>query len=141
VENLPNKTNEGVTLEAVESAVRSSWSIETCDPTDVDQWAPQNPSRGQCAVTSLVLHDLFGGDLLEAEVRRPDGSRQGYHYWNRLNGVEIDLTREQFSRDEVVQEPHVIDRSPEFPWRAHEQYLVFRHRVRAALELQATGAG
>jgi hypothetical protein len=84
----------------------------------------------------LVLHDLFGGELLEAEVHFRDGSRQGFHYWNRLNGVEVDLTREQFSMHEVIQEPQLIDRRPEFPWLAQEQYVIFRQRVNAALDVE-----
>ncbi|HEY6472852.1 MAG TPA: hypothetical protein VIY26_08175 [Acidimicrobiales bacterium] len=85
-------------------------------------------------MTALVGNDLFGGELLEAEVHFRDGSRQGFHYWNRLDGVEVDLTREQFSVHEVVQAPQVIDRRPEFPWLAQEQYVVFRQRVHAALD-------
>ena len=85
----------------------------------------------------MVVHDLFGGQLLEAEVHLQDGSRQGFHYWNRLAGGDVDLTREQFTSHEVVQEPRVIDRLPEFPWRAEEQYLIFRNRVHAALKLRA----
>jgi hypothetical protein len=54
----------------------------------------------------LTVHDLLGGELLIAEVLRTDGSRQGVHYWNLLpDGTEIDLTREQFASNEVVQEP------------------------------------
>jgi hypothetical protein len=84
---------------------------------------------------ALVVHDLFGGELLEAEVHFRDGSRQGFHYWNRLAGVDVDLTREQFASHEVVQDSHVIDRLPEFPWRAHEQYLIFQERVHEALQV------
>lgn len=70
-------------------------SRETCDPVDQDAWSPAKPARGQCGVTALVLQDLLGGELLLAEVRNVDGSRQGVHYWNRLGGgLEIDLTRE-----------------------------------------------
>ena len=122
-----------LTLRAIESAIRESWGLDTSDPTDAPTWSPANPARGQCAVTSLVIHDLVGGTLLEAEVHLPDGTQQGFHYWNRLAGVEIDLTREQFKSHEVVQEPQVIDRLPEFPWRAEEQYRAFRERVHAAL--------
>jgi hypothetical protein len=110
--------------------------MESCDPTDASEWSIANPARGQCAVTSLVVHDLFGGQLLEAEVRRPDGSRQGFHYWNRLAGCEVDLTLEQFTQDELVQVPRVVDRLPDVPWLAHEQYLVFRRRVYGALGLE-----
>jgi hypothetical protein len=136
VESNVKDGSDGFTLESVEAAIRASWSVETCDPTDALQWTPANPSRGQCAVTALVVHDLFGGQLLEAEVHFHDGSRQGFHYWNRLAGVDTDFTREQFTRHEFLQEPQVIDRLPEFPWRAQDQYLIFRERVHAALKIQ-----
>lgn len=123
-------------MEALRAAIRASWSIETCDPTDAAEWTPANPSRGQCAVTALVVHDQFGGQILEAEVHFQDGSRQGFHYWNRLAGGDVDLTAEQFTPHEFLQEPRVIDRLPEFPWRAQEQYLIFRNRVDAALNIQ-----
>jgi hypothetical protein len=122
-----------LTLEVLQAAIRASWSLETCDPTDASCWTPDNPSLGQCAVTALVVHDLLGGQLLEAEVHHEDGSRQGFHYWNRLTGVDIDLTREQFTSNEHVQEPHLIDRLPSAPWRAQDQYAIFRDRVRAVL--------
>jgi hypothetical protein len=110
-----SETSGGITLEALHAAIRASWSLETCDPTDAAEWTPANPSRGQCAVTALVVHDLFGGQLLEAEVHFDDGSRQGFHYWNRVAGVDVDLTREQFTSHEVVQEPQVIDRLSRVP--------------------------
>ena len=126
-----------LTLEDLEAAIRASWSFETCDPSDADVWTPANPSRGQCAVTALVVHDLLGGQLLEAEVHHADGSPQGYHYWNRLAGLDVDLTFEQFAGGEVVGAPRLIERLASAPWLAHEQYLVFRDRVRAALGLPA----
>jgi hypothetical protein len=129
-----------VTLQVLESAIREAWCLETCDPTDAPDWAPTNPSRGQCAVTALVVHDLIGGQLLEAEVCNPDGSRQGFHYWNRLAGVDVDLTREQFTSDEIVQEPHLTERIAGAPWLAHEEYLIFRDRVHALLQSQGPEA-
>jgi hypothetical protein len=134
VDRSAGDTSNGVPFGALQTAISASWSAETCDPTDTADWSAENPSRGQCAVTAMVVHDLFGGELLEAEVHFPDGSRQGFHYWNRLDGVEVDLTREQFTSEEVVQEPRVVDRVPEFPWLAQEQYLIFRERVDAALK-------
>jgi len=133
-----SEADNSVPWEALESAIRASWSLETCDPTDIEVWSASHPSRGQCAVTALVVHDLFGGELLEAEVHYQDGTRQGFHYWNRLDGREVDLTREQFTEAEILQEPHVIDRLPEFPWRAEEQYQIFRTRVQAALKAGAS---
>lgn len=86
-------------------------------------------------MTALTLHDVLGGDLLEAEVLYPDGSRQGYHYWNRLpGGLEVDLTAAQFSPDEVVQPPRVVVRPPGPPVRGAEQYELFRQRVQLTLD-------
>jgi hypothetical protein len=128
-----------LTLTDLEVAMRESWSLETCDPTDAQSWTPQNPSLGQCAVTALVVHDLVGGQLLEAEVFHADGSPQGFHYGNRLAGLDIDLTRAQFTRGEQVGDPHLIERLPSQPWLAQDKYVIFRERVRAALGLPAVG--
>jgi hypothetical protein len=126
-----------VTLADVEAAVRSAWSLETCDESDLADWSAADPARGQCGSTALTLHDLLGGDLLVAEVLRPDGSRQGYHWWNRLpGGLEVDLTREQFSATEVVQEARVVERPPGVPKRGAEEYQRLRTGVFAALGLE-----
>ena len=101
-------------LADIERAIRSCWSEQTCDPLALDEWSSDNPGRGQCAATALVVQDLLGGELLLAEVLNADGSRQGLHYWNRLaSGVEVDLTRDQFSATEIVQEPDVVPRPPD----------------------------
>jgi hypothetical protein len=135
VSDVPGDAAPHTSLQGVEDAIRRSWSVETCDPTDVPSWTLTNPARGQCAVTTLVVHDLLGGQMLEAEVHAPDGSRQGFHYWNRLAGFDLDLTLEQFDSDEVVQAPKLIDWPSGVPWRAHDQYLILRARVYAALGL------
>jgi hypothetical protein len=121
-------------LHEIERAVRGAWGVDVCDdPADVPRWPTANPARGQCGPTALVLNDLLGGDLCVAEVHSPDGTRQGFHWWNRLAGVDVDLTREQFGADEVVQEPRVLAR-PAGPLRRGEaQYLLLRARVLEAL--------
>jgi hypothetical protein len=118
----------------LEAAIRAAWALDTCDPVDVDDWSEANPSRGQCGSTALTIHDLLGGELLIAEVLRTDGSHQGVHYWNLLpDGTELDLTREQFADDEVIQQPRILRRPAGLPNRCAEQYLTMRHRVFEAL--------
>jgi hypothetical protein len=57
----------------------------------------------ECDSRRLVVQDRLGGELLIAEVHEADGSRQGVDYWNRLpDGRELDLTREQIRRGEVL---------------------------------------
>ena len=124
-----------LTLQALEDAVRASWGPDVCeDPVDLPLWSTENPARGQCGPTALVVNDLLGGDLCVAEVRLRDGSQRGFHWWNRLAGVDIDLTLEQFGPDEHVQEPRVVAR-PSGPLRRGEtEYRLLRSRVLARLE-------
>jgi hypothetical protein len=123
-----------VVQEDLEAAVRAAWALDTCDPVDADDWSAAVPSRGQCGSTALTIHDLLGGELLIAEVIRSDGSRQGVHYWNLLpDGTELDLTRDQFAADEVIQQPRILRRPAGLPNRCAEQYLTMRHRVFDAL--------
>ncbi|MEV0457908.1 YunG family protein [Catellatospora methionotrophica] len=120
-------------LSRLRPIVREAWGPDTCDPVDLADWRPDNPSRGQCGVTALVVHDLLGGELLLGEVFE-DGVRRGHHYWNRLpDGTEVDLTREQFHPGETVTGGVVAARPPGPPRRCRGQYELLRHRVRAGL--------
>ncbi len=119
------------TLSEIEAAIRASWTLDTADETN--DWTPDNPSCGQCDVTSLVVHDMFGGELLAAEVTR-GGERVEMHMWNRLpGGGELDLTREQFRRGEAIGAPFVVQRTADIARPDHHRY----HRYAAYLVLAA----
>lgn len=121
------------TLADVQHAVRMSWGKDTCDPADRPDWHVDNPARGQCGVTALVLNDLLGGDLVLGEVRVA-GERTGVHYWNRFGaGVEVDLTRDQFGPEESVVGAEVVTRPAGPPKRCREEYELLRSRVLAGL--------
>ena len=131
------------TLVQLEDAIRSSWSLDTADPEN--DWTPENPSCGQCDITSLVVDDLLGGELLGADVYL-GGERVEGHMWNRLpTGTEVDLTREQFTRGQVIGEPIARQRTPAIADPSHpryhryEQYLVLAARVRERLSLEGSG--
>ena len=66
--------------------LRRCWSLETSP-----QWLPENPARGQCNVTALVVWDRFGGEILKTPVGND------WHFYNRVAGTVYDLTAEQFS--------------------------------------------
>ncbi|SFT03599.1 hypothetical protein SAMN05660874_05159 [Saccharopolyspora flava] len=116
----------------VERAIRDSWGADTCAPEDVPDWHPGNPARGQCGTTALVLHDFFGGELMCGPVHR-DGEHVDYHWWNRFgDGLEVDLTREQFAPDELVGEGAQVPR-PTGKTRTDAEYELLRRRVRERL--------
>ncbi|MFZ4204522.1 YunG family protein [Streptomyces griseoincarnatus] len=97
---------------------------------------------GHCDITTLVVNDLFGGDLLVAAVRRA-GSPHGYHWWNRLpNGVELDLTLDQFRAGETLSPPRAVTRPPGPPLRRHPEYELLRARLTRQLgPLPSAGGG
>jgi len=75
--------------EALVARLEQAWSRDTS--SDPKHWSASNPAWGQCAVTSLIVQDLLGGQLLRSTVGTIS------HYWNKLpSGDELDLTRQQF---------------------------------------------
>jgi len=84
----------------LESALKSSWNRESS--SDSENWVPYNPAWGQCAVTALVVNDyLGGGEIVWAKVSLPDG-RKVSHYFNKIEGIEKDFTRGQFSSAAII---------------------------------------
>lgn len=70
-----------------------AWDADTS--SDPEGWRMPNPAWGQCAVTAVAVRDAFGGEVVWGEAELPDGRRIS-HYWNRIDGADLDLTRGQF---------------------------------------------
>ncbi|MCA1466381.1 hypothetical protein I6F09_00600 [Bradyrhizobium sp. IC3195] len=71
----------------IQRALRKAWSLATAS-----QWTADNPAAGQCNVTALLIHELFGGDLLKTPLPAGD------HFYNRIGGERYDFTASQFDR-------------------------------------------
>lgn len=69
----------------VQRALRKAWSLSTAS-----QWTAASPAAGECNVTSLLIHDLFGGELLKTPLPAGD------HFYNRIEGRRYDFTASQF---------------------------------------------
>lgn len=69
------------------AALYHSWSIVTAA-----QWSSDNPARGQCNVTALLVHDMFGGDIHKTP------QADGEHFYNRIDGERFDFTSSQFEQ-------------------------------------------
>lgn len=73
------------------AVLEKCWSKETAYPSCQNEWVPKDPSYGQCAITATLVHDMFGGTIHKIRV-----NGGGTHYFNKINGQYVDLTREQF---------------------------------------------
>ncbi|MEV0319402.1 hypothetical protein [Streptomyces sp. NPDC050659] len=126
-----------MTLTGIDAALRAAWSADTCSPDDQERspWTAANPAWGHCDITALIVHDLFGGELLCGEVWSAQGEQQNYHWWNRLpSGLELDLTREQFLHDQRISAPRTVIRPPGPLPRRQSEYELLRLRFEAAAQ-------
>lgn len=67
------------------------WTEDTCAPRLREEWSSENPTAGQCSITAFVIQDIFGGDVYGVPL---EGG--GYHSFNYIDGVYLDLACEQF---------------------------------------------
>ena len=82
-----------ITESELEEALIKAWQKESS--SDPENWTAENPAWGQCAVTALIVNDYLGGDIVWSKASLPDG-REISHYFNNIEGVEEDFTRNQF---------------------------------------------
>ena len=134
----PHFAREGRTVNErnLRAILEQAWSRETS--ADPDHWSAQNPAWGQCAVTALIVQDLYGGSLLRTKVGPIS------HYWNLLpSGGEIDLTRGQFGSEDLTLsgEPRSREYVVSFPDTV-QRYETLKARVDAifASRRRETGA-
>ena len=71
--------------------LKHAWSAETCSPKMRKAWTEDNPTLGQCTITSFLVQDQFGGKVYGLPLK--DG---GVHCYNIIDNKVIDLASEQF---------------------------------------------
>lgn len=81
------------TIQDISSALQASWSADTA--YDASEWSLKNKARGQCVVSSLIVQDYFGGELIRFEINEDELHET--HYMNQLpDGTVIDTTASQY---------------------------------------------
>lgn len=108
--------------ENIEHALRRCWSLETSSI-----WSEENPARGQCGVTALVIQDFFGGDILKTPV---DGL---WHFYNRIGMTRFDFTASQFDHP-LVYEDIICNQEEAFRDTNGSQYEVLYARFSTELD-------
>ena len=90
-----NKIYEGInTLNDLFGVLLKAWTKESAYPSaqkDPEYNKSNDPTYGQCAITATLVYDMFGGTIHKIKV-----NGGGTHYFNKINGHYIDLTRDQF---------------------------------------------
>ena len=69
----------------VKQLLKKCWSRKSSS-----LYTEDNPAKGQCSVTTLVIQDCYGGNLYKTKVG------EYWHFYNCINEVFYDFTAEQF---------------------------------------------
>ena len=80
-------------------AIRASWSEEIAIMPE--RWSVERRATGHCDVSSIAFWDEFGGEMVLSQVFVDDELSE-HHWSNRIDGVDIDLTRSQFFGHEDI---------------------------------------
>ena len=99
-----------MTIDEFKTRIERAWCLETCYSGDRASWSIDRPSTGQCTVTAMLFYDYFGGQI----IRGKNLEYNIIHYWNRVDGEEIDLTFQQFlpeKRNIVFSSTRIVDKS------------------------------
>lgn len=83
-----------------------AWNKETCYEPQQEQWSLNNPALGQCYITALIVNDYFGGEIIKGKL-----SNGINHYWNLIDGKEIDLTKSQFNEEPNISFRKIFSRN------------------------------
>lgn len=125
------------TIQELSAALQASWGPDTAYSSE--EWSHNNKARGQCVVSSLVVQDYLGGDLIRYEIN--DDQLHETHYVNKLpDGTVIDTTASQYSTP-VSMKLKPVDTSGSVAIRdkrladksTSERYTTLKHRVEQQL--------
>jgi hypothetical protein len=65
----------------VRKALKRTWAFDK-----IPERTPNNSTDDLSSVTSQLIHDIFGGEILKTR------NNKGWHFYNRINGERIDFT-------------------------------------------------
>ena len=94
----------------VQEALKCSWALDN-NPERI----PVNLMDGQDSETSLLIHDIFGGEILKTHKKK------GWHFYNRIDGERIDFTRSQTSNSSEINRFEDIPSTPDETCNYFEQ--------------------
>jgi len=90
----------------------------------------KKPVNGQDTVISLLIHDIFGGEILKTH------NKKGWHFYNRIDGERVDFSKpknsKSFDADNFEDLPATPDETCKYFER--EDYSTFFMRFINAFE-------
>ncbi|MEI8226082.1 MAG: hypothetical protein WCG82_09150 [Bacteroidota bacterium] len=93
-------------------------------------WIPENPVDDQSSAASLIIHDIFGGEILKTPKKK------GWHFYNRIDGERIDFTEPELGKSTEVNRFEDIPSTPDetYNYFEQEEYSTFLMRFVRSFE-------
>jgi hypothetical protein len=82
-------------------------------PDSSRKLTPENQTNGQDGLISLLIHDVFGGEILKTHKKKD------WHFYNRIDGERVDFTKSE------IQEPVGVTKFEDIPSTPDETYDYF----------------
>jgi len=88
------------------------------------------PESDEDSLISLLVYDIFGGEILKTRKKR------GWHFYNRVDGLRIDLTRPEIDNSDYEKGFEDIPATPDetYCYFEQEEYNTFLFRFIRAFE-------
>ena len=121
--NIEKITEDYLEIESLDDlylALKELWNKETCTPRLRNSYSEDNPSLGQCSITSFLAQDIFGGEVYGIALKEG-----GVHCYNVVGDTIFDLTSEQFQEELVYDKDNKQDRETHF--ESDEKYTRYLH--------------
>jgi hypothetical protein len=105
-------------------------ALKYCLAHDANQNTPVRSGPGQDSLISLLIHDIFGGEILKTHIKRR------WHFYNRIEGKRIDFTAPDINK---IPDDIQFEDIPSSPGETHyyfedEEYSTFLMRFIPAFE-------
>jgi hypothetical protein len=93
----------------LKEALKNTWALEI-DPGSI----AHKPSDSQGSVTSLLIYNIFGGEILKTPEKK------NRHFYNRINGERLDFTRSDLNKS---YEDYQFEDLPFTPGETHNYFV------------------
>jgi hypothetical protein len=97
----------------VQKALKQTWALDNIPGSH-----PGRSEDGQGRVTSRLIYDVFGGEILKTHTKR------NWHFYNRINGERVDFTGSKMIKSSGENRFEDIPSAPDetFNYFAQEDY-------------------
>jgi hypothetical protein len=109
----------------VQEALKQTWAFD-----NTPALTPGKVPAGQSTITSMLIHDIFGGEILKTHKKK------GWHFYNLIEGERVDFAISEMGNSLGKKQFEDISSTPDetHNYFVQEDYITFFMRFVMAFE-------